>query len=102
MCRSVRATRPHRSLLSYLEAFRMKNALGLGLLSLGLAAGPPAFAKRPITFEDLMKVQRISDPQVSPDGRWIAYVQVTADLEANKKTGHISLVPADGVGARQL
>ena len=80
----------------------MKNALGLGLLFLGLAAGPPAFAKRPITFEDLMKVQRISDPQVSPDGRWVAYVQVTADLEANKKAGHIWLVPAEGGAARQL
>src|SRR2546426_8875741 len=80
----------------------MKNALGLGLLFLGLASGLPEFAKRPITFEALMKVQRISEPEVSPDGRWVAYVQVTADLEANKKPGHIWLVPADGGEARQL
>jgi dipeptidyl aminopeptidase/acylaminoacyl peptidase len=69
-------------------------------LMLGLAA--LASAKRPITFEDLMKVQRISDPQVSPDGRWIAYVNTVVDLEANKKTGRIWLVSTDGGEARQL
>ncbi|MBI4189545.1 MAG: PD40 domain-containing protein, partial [Betaproteobacteria bacterium] len=61
-----------------------------------------ALAKRPITFEDLMKVQRISDPQVSPDGRWAAYVQASIDLEANKTTRHIWLVPTEGGEPRQL
>ena len=61
-----------------------------------------AHAKHPITFEDLMKVQRISDPQVSPDGRWVAYVQVSVDLEANKKPGHIWLAPSAGGDPRQL
>lgn len=60
------------------------------------------YARHPITFEDLMKVQRISDPQVSPDGRWVAYVQTTVDVEANKKTGHIWLVPTEGGAPRQL
>lgn len=67
-----------------------------------LAACNLALAKRPITFEDLMKVERITDPQVSPDGRWVAYVQTTVDLEANKKTGHIWLVPTEGGQAREL
>ncbi len=61
-----------------------------------------ASAKRPITFEDLMKVQRFSDPQVSPDGKWVAYVQVAVDLAANTKTGHIWLVPVEGGEAHQL
>ncbi|HUU14864.1 MAG TPA: S9 family peptidase [Terriglobia bacterium] len=61
-----------------------------------------AHAKRPITFEDLMKVQRISDPQVSPDGRWVAYVQGSVDLEANKTRRHIWLVTSDGGERRQL
>jgi dipeptidyl aminopeptidase/acylaminoacyl peptidase len=59
-------------------------------------------AKHPIQFEDLMKVQRLSDPQVSPDGRWVAYVETSVDLAANKKTSHIWIVPAEGGQARQL
>ena len=62
----------------------------------------PAAGKRPITFEDTMKMQQISDPQISPDGRSIAYVQTTVDFEANKKVGHIWLKPAGGGEPRQL
>jgi dipeptidyl aminopeptidase/acylaminoacyl peptidase len=70
------------------------------IFALGIAAA--AYAKRPITFEDLMKIQRISEPQVSPDGRWVAYVQGTVDLAANKTTRHIWVVPAEGGEPRQL
>ena len=67
-----------------------------------LALSAIAQAKRPITFEDLMKIQRISDPQVSPDGKWIAYVQTSVDLEADKKASHIWLIASAGGEARQL
>ncbi|MHB8656125.1 MAG: TonB family protein [Terriglobia bacterium] len=56
----------------------------------------------PITFEDLMNVKRISDPQVSPDGRWVAYVESTVDYDANKKTDVIWIVPTAGGEARRL
>ena len=49
-----------------------------------------------------MKVQRISDPQVSPDGRWIAYVQGAVDFEANKVVKHIWLIRAEGGEPKQL
>jgi dipeptidyl aminopeptidase/acylaminoacyl peptidase len=55
-----------------------------------------------MTFDDLMKVQRISDPQVSPDGRWVAYVQGTVDFEANKVVKHIWLIGAEGGAPKQL
>ena len=71
-------------------------------LVLLLFAATPAVAKHPITFEDLMKIQRISDPQVSPDGRSVAYVQTAVDLEANRKIDHICIVPTEGGEARQL
>jgi dipeptidyl aminopeptidase/acylaminoacyl peptidase len=61
-----------------------------------------AEAKRRLTFEDLMKVERLSDPQVSPDGRWIAHVETSVDLATNKSTSNIWLVPADGGEPRQL
>jgi len=64
--------------------------------------GSMAYAKHPITYEDLAKVQRIADPQLSPDGKWVAYEVAVVDLAANKKTSHIRLVSADGGEARQL
>jgi dipeptidyl aminopeptidase/acylaminoacyl peptidase len=80
----------------------MRGRVSIGILMLLLTAAMPAAAKRPITFEDMMKIQQISDPQISPDGRWIAYVQTSVEFEANKKVGHIWLMPASGGEPRQL
>ena len=68
------------------------------------AAAVPALAqaKHALTFSDLMKVQRISDPQVSPDGKWIAYVVSTPDLEANKMVSHIWRITLAGGEPQQL
>ncbi len=64
--------------------------------------GSMAEAKHAITYEDLAKVQRISDPQLSPDGKWVAYVVGVVDLAANKTARHIWLVSSDGGAPRQL
>jgi len=80
----------------------MKTFLMMGVTLFLVLGGNVAEAKRPITFDDLMKVQRISDPQVSPDGRWIAYVQGAVDFEANKVVKHIWLIRAEGGEPKQL
>jgi dipeptidyl aminopeptidase/acylaminoacyl peptidase len=80
----------------------MKNHVRLALVLLVFAAAIPLRAKHPIAFDDLMKVQRISDPQVSPDGKWAAYVQGVVDLEANKTARHLWLIPTEGGEPRQL
>jgi len=61
-----------------------------------------AQAKHIIAYEDLAKVQRIADPQLSPDGKWVAYEAGVVDLAANKTVRHIWLVSADGGEPRQL
>jgi dipeptidyl aminopeptidase/acylaminoacyl peptidase len=80
----------------------MRTSIQAALVFVTLAAGSVAQAKHPITFEDLMKMQRVSDPQVSPGGQWLAFVVTNVDLEANKKPSHIWLIPAGGGEARQL
>ena len=80
----------------------MKTFLMMGVTLFLVLGGNVAEAKRPMTFDDLMKVQRISDPQVSPDGRWIAYAQGAVDFEANKVVKHIWLVRAEGGEPKQL
>jgi dipeptidyl aminopeptidase/acylaminoacyl peptidase len=46
----------------------------------------PAAAKHPMTFEDMMKMKRLGETAVSPDGKWLAYSVTTVDLAQNKKT----------------
>ena len=50
-------------------------------------------AKHPFTFEDMMKLKRVADPQVSPDGKWVIFSVVDVDLEANTRTPHVWIVP---------
>ncbi|MGH9453447.1 MAG: prolyl oligopeptidase family serine peptidase [Terriglobia bacterium] len=61
-----------------------------------------AQSKRPITFRDLMQVKRISDPQVSPDGKWVAFVMAKVDFQANKLGDHIWIIPTSGGEPRAL
>ena len=51
----------------------------------------PAFsqAKRPFAFEDLMKLKRVGEPVVSPDGKWVIFSVVDVDLEANEDAAHL-------------
>ena len=72
--------------------------LSLLLLTLTLTLPALAQAKHPFTFEDMMKLKRVGDPQVSPDGKWVIFSVVDVDLEANTKTPHVWIVPLNEVG----
>jgi dipeptidyl aminopeptidase/acylaminoacyl peptidase len=61
-----------------------------------------AQAKHPFTFEDMMKLRRVSEPEVSPDGKWVIFSVVDVDLEANTKTPHIWIVPTAGGQEREI
>jgi dipeptidyl aminopeptidase/acylaminoacyl peptidase len=54
------------------------------LIALGVAARAADGGNAPFTVEDLVRLKRISDPQLSPDGRQVAFVQRETDLDANK------------------
>src|SRR5262249_59794742 len=55
-----------------------------------------------MTVEDLFKFKRVGDPQISPDGKLVAYVVTTVDLEKNATASSIWLAPTDKGGPRQL
>src|SRR6266851_5605965 len=55
-----------------------------------------AQAKHPFTFEDMMKLKRVGEPEISPDGKWVIFSVVDVSLEANTKTPHIWIVPLSG------
>jgi len=66
--------------------------------ALALAAAPT----HPYSVQDQVTMRRISDPSVSPDGKRIAFVLRTTDLEANRGRTDLWLVGADGRNPRQL
>lgn len=66
---------------------RRPAAAALLLLSVSLAAA----ADRPFTIDHVMALQDVSDPRMSPDDEWIAYVVEHADTEKDElvKTLHV-------------
>ncbi|MBA3440251.1 MAG: S9 family peptidase [Pyrinomonadaceae bacterium] len=57
---------------------------------------------RPFTVDELLKLRRVSDPQVSPDNRSIAYTVTDIDKESNRRTTQIYLIQIEGGEARPL
>ena len=68
-----------------------------------LAAEPGAQAdRRAMTTEDLLVAVRIADPQLSPDGRTVAFVRTTTDPASGRRNADLWSVPADGGAAKEL
>src|SRR6266404_319582 len=65
-----------------------------------VAAQQPA--KRTLKLDDLARVREVRDPQVSPDGQWVAYVVSTIDVKEDKSAAHIWMVSFDGKNDRQI
>lgn len=55
-----------------------------------------AFAQRPIQPSDVYRLKNVSDPQLSPDGKWIAYVVNTPDSAKDKYDNDLWMVSWDG------
>jgi len=60
-----------------------------------LAAAAPAAEQRPFTVQDLVTLDRVSDPAVSPDGRFVVYDLRTTDYAANKSAHALWLIDLD-------
>jgi dipeptidyl aminopeptidase/acylaminoacyl peptidase len=70
------------------------------LLASPVAAGEPA--THPFSIHDMLAMERISDPQLSPDGRQIVFTLRSTDLEADKGRTDLWLVGVDAQGLRRL
>ncbi|HEX8471119.1 MAG TPA: S9 family peptidase [Brevundimonas sp.] len=86
----------YRSLLSGACA-----ALALMTASAVLAqttAAPAAAqaAGNAFTYTDMISLNRLGDPQVSADGRWLVYSVTATDVSANKRTGSLWLKDLQG------
>ena len=51
---------------------------------------------QPVTIDDLMSLQSLSSPQISPDGEWVAYVVRSRDMEEDKSNTQVFMVATSG------
>ena len=58
--------------------------------------------KKPFDVNALLELKRIGDPEISPDGKLVAFTVQTVDAAANKKPVQVWIVPLEGGEPRQI
>ena len=58
--------------------------------------------KQPFTVDTMMKLARINEPVLSPDGAQVAFTVQRVDLDKNAKPSQVYTVPVQGGTPRQL
>lgn len=61
-----------------------------------------AAQKHPLTVADFLALKNVGDPQVSPDGKWVAYTVGTISLEDNRSTSRLWLANVATGATREL
>jgi dipeptidyl aminopeptidase/acylaminoacyl peptidase len=69
---------------------------------LSTAATHAAEQRRLLTADDVNALHDLDDPQVSPDGEWVAYTVSTADPVKDKRITHVWMASWDGKRTLQL
>lgn len=67
----------------------MKRKILLFYFAILFATATGVAAQSGFSFDDMMKIRRVTDPQVSPDGSRIVFVVGTVDMAANKVINQI-------------
>ncbi|MEP6687462.1 MAG: S9 family peptidase, partial [Gemmatimonadales bacterium] len=73
-----------------------------GILALLVLVPAEATAQRPVSLDDLARVRDVSDPQVSPDGAWVAYTVSVTDTASDKDDTDLWLASWDGMQQTRL
>jgi dipeptidyl aminopeptidase/acylaminoacyl peptidase len=69
---------------------------------LAISLDSNAQTKRAMTIDDLITAVRVSDPQVSPDGKRVLFTRTTTEPQTGKRNSDIWVVPADGSAPPRL
>jgi dipeptidyl aminopeptidase/acylaminoacyl peptidase len=85
-----------------MNRLRLLVLASLCFVGVGVLAQQPATTPRPITIADYFQIREVHGPQISPDGRWIAYAVRTASLDEDKNESRIWMVSASGGDAIAL
>ena len=70
--------------------------VAISVLVLALASIAVAQQNRPFTIEELLKVRRVADPRVSPDGKSVAFTIGDVNFDGNRVVNQIYVVSLAG------
>ncbi|MBA3568483.1 MAG: S9 family peptidase [Pyrinomonadaceae bacterium] len=77
--------------------------ISISVLLIAFAPIVVAQETRRFTIEELLKVRRVGDPQVSPDGKSLAFAIGDVNFDANRTVTHIYVMPlASGAEIKRL
>jgi dipeptidyl aminopeptidase/acylaminoacyl peptidase len=68
------------------------------IMSAGIGFGQ----KKPFAIEDLYKIKSVSNPQISPDGKKIAFVVAESNLQKGKTNSELYVIDADGSNLKRM
>ena len=80
----------------------MRLTLSIALAALAASASTAAAKNAGLTIDDMLAMQRVGDPVVSPDGKWIAFDVRDTDLDANRGRFDVWLAAVDGSKVERL
>ena len=72
------------------------------IMSLASVTAKEQQQAKPFTIDDLLKIRRVADPQLSPNGQWVAFTISDTDKAANRRITQIYLVSIEGGEPRAL
>jgi dipeptidyl aminopeptidase/acylaminoacyl peptidase len=81
------------------RTYRLLAIASLFVIGLSATNTIHAQTRRGITPDDYFSFQFVSDPDLSPDGKMVAYELTTIDQKLNRRKSSIWLVPIDGSSA---
>lgn len=77
-------------------------AIGVVLVLVTAVAVAAPSARRAISVDDLLSVQRVADVQLSPDGQWVAYSVGVSNVDTNQGESNIWLASTSHDDVRQV
>src|SRR5712692_5953207 len=95
LARSARpglASRMHETLIPTLAALALVAGLGAQAPTAVSHSTPP----RPFSLDDVLRVRDVREPQISPDGAWVAYTVSTADTAEDRNKSALWMASWDG------
>ncbi len=80
----------------------MKRLIVVLIFALACAGSTFGQTNTRFTIQDLLKVRRVGDPQISPDGRSVAFTVGDVDKAANKTVSQVYVIAVSGGEPKQL
>ncbi|MDQ2841155.1 MAG: S9 family peptidase [Acidobacteriota bacterium] len=79
-----------------------RGILVIFVLTASLFAAQTPVSQRKLNLDDLAKLHDVSNPQMSPDGKWVAYTVSSIDTKTDKRQTHIWMANWEGNQELQL